>query len=82
MRELSPYSRVNAPHVSGYFRTLEVTFSLSQLQSGQTRLSLTSRHDLDLEPALYWMPLAQWAVRANKLRVLAHLRRQAETATE
>lgn len=41
-------------------------------------MSLFSRHDLDLEPALYWTPMARWAVRTNKLRVLTHLRGQAE----
>ena len=77
MREFSPFSHVNAPHRSGYFRTREVTFRLVPLLSGGTRLSLASIHDLDLEPALYWIPLAQWAVHANKLRVLQHLRGQA-----
>ena len=79
MRELSPFAHVNAPHRSGYFRTREVRFSLQRLPSGGTRLTLASRHDLDLEPALYWTPMALWAVHANKHRVLLHLRRQAET---
>lgn len=78
MRELSPYAHVNAPHVSGYFRTLDASFTITPLASGKTRLSLATRHELDLEPALYWLPIAQWATHANKVRVLDHFRDQAE----
>lgn len=80
MHELSPYAHVNAPHVSGYFRTIDARFTLARLADGKTRLMLTTRHELELEPALYWSPLAQWAVHANKIRVLAHFRQQAEAS--
>ncbi|MES1200961.1 MAG: SRPBCC family protein [Pseudomonadota bacterium] len=79
MHELSPYAHVNAPHVRGYFRTRDARFAITPLPNGHTRLTLSTHHDLDLEPALYWLPLAQWAVHANKTRVLQHFRRQAET---
>ena len=81
MHELSPYANVNAPHVSGYFRTLDARFTLTPLPDGRTRLTLATRHALDLEPAMYWLPLAQWAVSANKARVLGHFRQQAELST-
>lgn len=80
MRELSPYQNVNAPHVNGYFRTLDARFTITPLANGRTRLSLATHHELDLNPAFYWMPMAKWAVHANKSRVLAHFARQAETA--
>lgn len=80
LRELSPYRTVHAPHVRGYFRTRDAAFELIPLPGGRTRLVLTSRHELDLEPAVYWTPFARWAVRANKLRALAQIRRQAEAA--
>lgn len=82
MRELSPYARVNAPHDSGYFRTTDADVTLAPLPGGRTRLTFASHHELDLEPALYWTPLAQWAVRVNTRRVLAHLRAQAEAAAK
>jgi len=62
MHELSPYAHVNAPHVSGYFRTIDARFTLARLADGKTRLMLTTRHELELEPALYWSPLAQCRV--------------------
>jgi hypothetical protein len=80
MHELSPYRRVNAPHVIGYFKTLDARFTITPLANGKTRLSLATRHELDLEPALYWLPIAQWATHANKVRVLQHFRRQAEAS--
>ncbi len=78
MRELSPYAHVNAPHTQSYFRTRDARFTLTPLADGRTRLTLATHHDLDLEPGLYWLPIAQWAVHANKVRVLRHFRQQAE----
>lgn len=78
MHELSPYAHVNAPHTEGYFRTLDARFTITPLGNGKTRLTLATQHELNLEPALYWMPIAQWATHANKVRVLAHFRQQAE----
>jgi len=78
MRELSPYAHVDAPHVQGYFRTPLIVFDLQPLPGGRTRLSITGQHELDLEPALYWAPLARWVISANEQRVLEHIRRQAE----
>lgn len=81
MRELSPYAHVDAPHVRGYFRTRDARFTITPLADGRTRLTLATHHDLDLEPALYWLPLARLAVHENKVRVLRHFRQQAEAIT-
>ncbi len=78
LKELSPYEQVNAPHMNGYFRTRDARFSITPLPGGRSRLTLATHHDLDLAPAAYWTPMAQWAVHANKQRVLNHFRRQAE----
>jgi hypothetical protein len=80
MHELSPYKHVNAPHGQSYFRTRDARFTITPLAKGRTRLTLATHHDLDLDPALYWLPMAQWAVHANKVRVLRHFRQQAEAA--
>jgi hypothetical protein len=78
MREVSPYQDVLAPHVAGHFRTADAIFTITPISADVTRLTLTTHHDLDLEPAFYWMPFAQWAVHTNKVRVLNHFRQQAE----
>lgn len=82
LKELSPYEQVNAPHMNGYFRTRDARFSITPLPGGRSRLTLATHHDLDLAPAAYWTPMAQWAVHANKQRVLNHFRRQAEAGRE
>ncbi|PVM92021.1 hypothetical protein [Caulobacter endophyticus] len=82
LKELSPYEQVNAPHMNGYFRTRDARFSITPLPGGRSRLTLATHHDLDLAPAAYWTPMAQWAVHANKQRVLHHFRRQAEAGRE
>ncbi len=77
LKELSPWEHVNAPHVDGYFRTIDAAFDLEPLPGGRTRLTLSANHALNLQPALYWGPLARWAVTENKRRVLTHIARQA-----
>jgi uncharacterized membrane protein YhaH (DUF805 family) len=78
LRELSPYQYVHAPHVNGYFRSTQARIDIAEIAWGRTRLTLTTAHELDLQPAVYWLPLARWIVRQNKDRVLGQMQRQAE----
>jgi hypothetical protein len=78
MRELSPYERVHAPHVVGYFRTISTSFELLERADGSTEIIERTAHQLRLDPILYWLPLARWVVHENNMRVLTHIRRQAE----
>jgi hypothetical protein len=78
MEEMSPYRRVYAPHVSGYFDIGETRFLLTPLPGGGTRLGITSVHLLRIDPALYWQPVAQLAIRLNLSRVLDYVRIKAE----
>ena len=78
MRELSPYAKVHAPHVVGYFRTTNTSFELLPREHGDTDVIERTSHELKLEPVLYWLPLARWVVHENNARVLAHIKRQAE----
>jgi hypothetical protein len=80
LRELSPYGDIRTPHLNGYFTTAYAHFDIVPLGEGKARLSLETLHNLNLEPAIYWTPIAQWAVRQNKKRVLAHFALQAEAA--
>jgi uncharacterized membrane protein YhaH (DUF805 family) len=78
MRELSPYEHVHAPHVVGYFRTMHTSFELVSRPDGHTEIIERTSHELRLDPALYWLPIARWVVHENNARVLAHIRRHAE----
>lgn len=78
MEEMSPYRRVHAPHVSGYFDTGETEFALQPLRSGGTRLIVRAAHILRIDPVPYWELLARWATSSNTRRVLDDLKQKAE----
>jgi uncharacterized membrane protein YhaH (DUF805 family) len=78
MHELSPHAHVHAPHVVGYFRTIQTSFELVPRGDGGTDILERTSHALRLEPVLYWLPLARRVIAENNARVLAHIKRQAE----
>ena len=80
MQELSPFQHVAARHTIGYFRTRDARFTITPLANGHTRLTLATHHELDIGPTAYFRPIADWAVHANKRRVLGHFRAQAEAS--
>lgn len=79
MEEMSPYRRVHAPHVSGYFETAQTSFELQALPGGGTRLTARATHTLRMDPVLYWAPVARWAINHNVSRVLEDLKEKAES---
>ncbi len=78
MEEMSPYRRVHAPHLNGYFETDTTSFEMKPLSSGGTRLVAQATHRLRIDPALYWEPLARWAIKMNVTRVLQSIKDMAE----
>ena len=80
MRELSIYATVHAPHVVGYFLTHLTSFELHPLANGHTEIIERTSHELRLDPIPYWLPMARWIVHENNMRVLDHIRRDAERA--
>ena len=78
LKEFSPYADIHTPHVDGYFRSVHARLVLTPLPGGRTRLTLDTSHELGLQPSYYWMPMARWVVRENKVRVLAQMKAQAE----
>jgi len=77
MEEMSPYRRVHAPHLRGYFTTRETRFSLVAIPGGRTRLIVDAQHVLRIDPALYWEPIARMAIHLNVARVLEDVRTKA-----
>lgn len=78
MHEMSPYAHVNAPHVTGYFRTVSTAFEIVPRLGGGSVLLEHTEHRLRLDPVLYWLPLARWIIHQNNERVLAYIGRHAE----
>lgn len=78
MEEMSPYRRVHAPHLVGYFETGETRFDLTPLADGGTRLSVRAEHRLRIDPVPYWGPIARLAIRDNVDRVLRDVAEKAE----
>jgi hypothetical protein len=78
MEEMSPYRRVHAPHLHGYFETKDTSFDLQELPGGGTRLAVSASHVLRLNPALYWEPMVRWAIQENVTRVLKSIKDKAE----
>lgn len=77
MEEMSPYRKVHAPHVRGYFDTAETRFELQPLANGGTRLTARATHILKMDPVLYWEPVARWAIHLNVTRVLRDIEAKA-----
>jgi uncharacterized protein YndB with AHSA1/START domain len=77
MEEMSPYRKVHAPHVLGYFETAQTRFDLEPLPNGGTRLTARATHILKMDPVLYWEPLARWAIHLNVTRVLGDIEAKA-----
>jgi general stress protein CsbA len=81
MSEMSPYRHVNAPHVNGYFETGETRFEIEALGGSKSRLTIRAAHRLQIDPIVYWEPIARWATSSNTRRVLRDLKAKAESRT-
>lgn len=73
LRELSPYGRVVAPHLDGYFRARRGEFRLVALPGGRTRLEGSTWYELRLQPHFYWTVLSDRLVGRIHHRVLRHI---------
>jgi hypothetical protein len=78
MRELSPYSKVYAPHLDGFFRSTRGEFRLIPIQGG-TRLEGHTWYSVNIYPQAYWRALSDVLLHRIHRRVLQQVKRQAET---
>lgn len=81
LNELTPYGHIDAPHLHGYFVSEEGQFSLKALPGGRTRLEGTTWYHNAMWPAAYWHLWSDYIIHRIHLRVLEHIRAEAEAAS-
>jgi len=81
LREWSPYRKVYAPHVDGFFISRRGEFRLIALSEGRTRLEGSTWYAMHMYPQAYWRPVAEWLLHRIHLRVLKQVRVEAERET-
>jgi len=80
MRELSPYDRVDAPHLHGFLVSQRGQFALESLPDGRTRLTGSTWYQHHLWPEAYWRMWSDAIIHRIHLRVLRHIKVLSEHA--
>lgn len=78
MQELSPYPRIHAPHLHGYFRVLRGSFRLLPQPDGGTVLEATTEYQHSIAPSSYWQLWSEYLLDDMHQRVLTAIQTQAE----
>jgi hypothetical protein len=78
MKELSPYPRIHAPHLHGYFQVNSGTFRLQALSAGCTLLEARTVYQHSIGPRAYWQLWSDYLLDDMHARVLATIQRAAE----
>ena len=78
MEEWTPYSHVEPPHLHGFLVSNGGQFLLTPLPNGGTRLEGTTWYRHSLWPAPYWRLWSDVIIHKIHLRVLRHIREEAE----
>jgi hypothetical protein len=76
--ELSPYGNIQPAHLHGYFVSKQGQFLLTALPGGRTRLEGATWYQHTMWPAAYWHLWSDYIIHRIHLRVLEHIRTQAE----
>jgi uncharacterized membrane protein YhaH (DUF805 family) len=80
LNELTPYGHIDAPHLHGYFESEKGQFLLTALPGGHTRLEGTTWYHNAMWPASYWHLWSDYIIHRIHLRVLDHIRAEAEAS--
>lgn len=78
MNEMSLYRDLRPPHVQNYLHSRKGQFLLTRLPDGRTRLEGTTWYQNDFWPSLYWQQWSDYIIHRIHLRVLEHIKREAE----
>ncbi len=80
LNELTPYGHIEPRHLHGYFVSEEGQFLLTPLANGGTRLEGTTWYRNAIWPGVYWRLWSDYIIHRIHLRVLEHIRHEAEVA--
>ncbi len=80
MREFSPYAGIAPPHLKGFLNSRRGEFRLVDLGGGRTRLEGRTWYTIDMGPEAYWQLYTDRIIHGIHLRVLDHIKREAESA--
>ncbi len=78
MQEWTPYTHIDPPHLHGFLMSNGGQFLLTPLPNGGTRLEGTTWYQHGLWPAAYWRVWSDEIIHRIHLRVLTHIRDEAE----
>jgi uncharacterized membrane protein YhaH (DUF805 family) len=79
LRELTPYDSVMPPHLRGFLQSRRGEFRLIALPNGHTRLEGSTWYSVAMGPEGYWQLYGDYLIHRIHLRVLEHIRTQAES---
>jgi uncharacterized membrane protein YhaH (DUF805 family) len=78
LQEWTPYAHIEPPHLHGYFVSEQGQFLLTALPVGRTRLEGTTWYRHSMWPAAYWRLWSDYIIHSIHLRVLRHIKLEAE----
>ena len=79
LEEWTPYDEINPPHLDGFFTSEGGQFRLEPLGNGGTRLVGTTWYRHSIWPTFYWRWWSDELIHRIHLRVLRHIKQQAES---
>jgi hypothetical protein len=78
MQEWTPYSHIDPPHLQGFLVSNGGQFLLTPLPNGATRVEGTTWYRHGLWPTAYWRIWSDAIIHRIHMRVLKHIRDEAE----
>ena len=78
LHELTPYGHIEPRHLRGYFESHQGQFLLTELPDGRTRVEGTTWYSHSMWPETYWHWWSDYVIHRIHMRVLEHIRLEAE----
>ena len=80
--EWSPYEVLHLPHLENYFVSEQGQFLLTAQSDGSTLLEGTTWYRHNIWPESYWRLWSDFILHQIHLRVLRHIKKEAESKKE